>query len=373
MDFLADDRRALEQFLPGLDEELASVPLTTLEARESPAVELFREAGGPGLVVPKDLSGHGAPASAAIRVQRAIGARAPSLAVASTMHHFSVASLIELQRVEQGLEWLLLQAIAEQHRLLASGFAEGVHSQGVFSPTMKARRVDGKIVVSGSKKPCSLARSMDVFTASVALFEDGDEEPKFAVALIPADTPGVEVSNFWGSSILAGAQSDAVTLTDVPVDPQLVLRMDNTKGVQTASFLWFELLITASYIGMASALVERMLTAGGSDAAASAAIVADIESAMSSLVPIAQCLDATDSRSDRLLVQALLCRYSAQDAISRSVTAAVEQLGGRSFIRDDEVSYFASASRALAFHPPQRVRASQAILDALNGAPLKIE
>jgi alkylation response protein AidB-like acyl-CoA dehydrogenase len=373
LEFLSEDRRALEEFLPGFDEQLASMPLTELESRGSPVVELFREAGGPGLVVPQELKGHGASPSVAIRVQRAIGSRSPSLAVATTMHHFSAASLIELRRVEGGLEWMLLQAIADQHRLLASGFAEGVHGQGVFSPTMRARRVDGKVLVSGSKKPCSLSRSMDVLTASVAVTTDGPgEEPEFAVALIPANAPGIEVSDFWGTSILAGAQSDAVTLTDVPVEPDLVLAVDSTTAVQTASFLWFELLISASYLGMASALVERVLAAGKGDATARAAMVAHIESAMASLSAVAHRMEEGD-RSERLLMQALLYRYAAQEAINGSVASAVEQLGGMAFIRGDDVSYFASASRALAFHPPQRQRASQAILDALDGLPLKID
>lgn len=374
MEFLAEDRRTLEEFLPGFDEEIASIPLAAMEARESRVIELFREAGGAGLVIPRDFKGHGASPSAAIRVQRAIGSRSPSLAVATTMHHFSAASLIELQKAESGFEWLLLQAIAEQGRLLASGFAEGVHGQGVFSPTMRARRVDGRFLVSGTKKPCSLSRSMDVLTASVALATEAPGgEAEFAVALVPAGSPGLEVSDFWGSSVLAGAQSDAVTLSDVPVDPDLVVGVDNADAVQTASFLWFELLITASYIGMASALVERALAAERGDPALRIAMAADLESAMASLAAVAHRMEQGD-RSESLLVQALLHRYAAQDAIGRSVTSAVEQLGGMAFIGGEDVSYFASASRALAFHPPQRQGAgSRAVLAALAGAPLKID
>jgi alkylation response protein AidB-like acyl-CoA dehydrogenase len=374
VEFLAEDRRVLEGFMPGFDAAIAAIPLAEMEARDSRVVELFREAGGAGLVVPRDLKGHGASPAAAIRVQRAIGSRSPSLAVATTMHHFSTASLIELQRAERGFEWLLLQAIAEQGRLLASGFAEGVHGQGVFSPTMRARRVDGKFLVSGTKKPCSLSRSMDVLTASVAVSgETPGAEPEFAVALVPAGAPGVEVSDFWGSSVLAGAQSDAVTLSDVPVDPELVIGVDNAEAVQTASFLWFELLIAASYIGMASALVERTIAAERGDPALRLAMVADLEAAMASLDAVAHRMEQGE-RSESLLVQALLHRYAAQDAIGRAVGSAVEQLGGMAFIGGEEVSYFASASRALAFHPPQRQRSgSQAILAALAGAPLKID
>lgn len=374
MEFLAEDRRTLEGFLPGFDAQMASIPLAEMEARGSRVIELFRDAGGAGLVIPQDFKGHGASPSAAIRVQRAIGSRSPSLAVATTMHHFSTASLIELQRAESGFEWLMLQAIAEQGRLLASGFAEGVRGQGVFSPTMRAKRVDGKFLVSGTKKPCSLSRSMDVLMASVAVTgEAAGAEPEFAIALVPAGAPGLEVSDFWGSSILAGAQSEAVTLIDVPVDPDLVVGVDNADAVQNASFLWFELLITASYIGMASSLVERVIAEERGDPALRTAMVADLESAMASLAAVAHRVEAGD-RNESLLVQALLHRYAAQDAISRSVTSAVEQLGGMAFIGGEDVSYFASASRALAFHPPQRQGAgSQAILAALAGAPLKID
>jgi alkylation response protein AidB-like acyl-CoA dehydrogenase len=373
LEYLAEDRRILEECLPGLDAQLASIPLAETEARGSPVIELFRSMGGPGLVVPRDLKGQGASPSTAIRLQRAIGSRSPSLAVATTMHHFSTATLIELHRAEGGFEWLLLQAIAEQGRLLASGFAEGVHGQGVFSPTMRARRVNGKLLVSGTKKPCSLARSMDVLTASVVLpSEASDAEPEFAVALVAAGSPGLEVTDFWGSPVLAGAQSEAVTLTDVPVDPHFVVEIEDAHAVQTASFLWFELLITASYIGMASSLVERVILAGRGDPTVRLATVADLEAAMGSLATLAQRMEQGD-RSESLLVQALLHRYAAQDAINRSVTAAVELLGGAAFIGTEDVSYFASASRALAFHPPQRQRGSAAVLDALVGSPLKID
>ena len=290
------------------------------------------------------------------------------------MHHFSTASLIELQKVDKGFQWMVLQAIAEQGRLLASGFAEGVHGHGVFSPTMQARRVDGKFLISGTKKPCSLSRSMDVFTASVAVTEGtSDAKPEFAVALVPANAPGLEVHDFWNSSVLAGAQSEAVTLDDVSVDPDLVVGIANVDAVQTASFLWFELLITASYIGMASALVERVIAGERGDPALRIAMVADIESAMASLAAVAHRMEHGD-RSEPLLAQALLHRYAAQDAINRSVSSAVEQVGGMAFIGGEDVSYFASASRALAFHPPQRSRAgSQAILATLGGAPLKLD
>jgi alkylation response protein AidB-like acyl-CoA dehydrogenase len=378
MEFMAQERSTLESLLPGLDERLDAMSLAEREAGDGGAIQLFRESGGPGLLVPKEYDGLGATAIESLRTQRAIGARSPSLAVATTMHHFSTATLVELSNREQGLEWMLLQSIAEQRLLLASGFAEGVHGRGVLRPTMRARREHDTVVVSGVKKPCSLARTMDILTASIVI-EGGDsgQDDELAIALISAKLPGVEVSPFWGTSVLAGAESEAVTLTEVAVEEDLVVSLGSATtpvldALQTAGFLWFELLISASYLGTASALVERLLHSSGGDVTGRLAAATELEVTMTALEGVARSLAEQDGADECLLTRALLCRYAAQDAINRAVAIAVEQLGGMAFIRSDEVTYFAAASRALAFHPPARTRTAEAIATALTGGELCI-
>lgn len=378
MEFLARERAVLERFLPGLEAELRSVPLERLESRSSPAIEVFRNANASGLLIPREHRGLGASAVEAVQVQRAIGACAPSLAVATTMHHFSAATLVELQRREAGLEWMLLQAIAERQILLASGFAEGVSGQGVLRPTMKGRRISGKVEISGEKRPCSLSRSMDILTASVVVSsDDPGHEDEFGVALISAKLPGIKITPFWSASVLAGAESDTVSLDDVSVEEDLVITMGSAEApvldeIQTAGFLWFELLITASYVGIASALVERVLYGHRGDEWPRIAGAVELEAAMASLEGVAQQIHPGGPRSADLLPRALHCRYAAQDAISRSVAGAVELLGGMAFIRDADVGYLASASQALAFHPPGRLKAAAALADAFTGGDLRI-
>lgn len=377
MQFLSEERETLERFLPGLDATLAAMSLEQLESRETQGIAAFREAGGIGLVIPEQHGGGGAEPGQAIQVQRAIATRSPSLAVATTMHHFSAATMLELSKVELGLEWMLLQAIGEGKLMLASGFAEGARGQGVLTPTMRAQRVDGKIVINGTKKPCSLSRSMDLLTASVVVTtEDPDAPEEFAVALVPADSPGVEVAPFWGSSVLAGAESDAVTLNDVQVEDELLVSMGDADGsqldrIETAGFIWFALLITASYVGMASALAERVLAEGRYEACLRLAAATELEATMASLDGLAARLAGGDTSGD-LLTRALLCRYAAQDAINRATAAAVEQLGGMAFIGGDDISYFAGASRALAFHPPGRSKNAHLLAEALTGNKLVI-
>ena len=378
MQVLVNERETLERFLPGLDAKLAEMPFTALESRETQGIAAFRAAGGVRLLIPEEHRGLGASPVDAIRIQRALGARSPSLAVASTMHHFSAATMLELWKLEHGLEWMLLQAIGEGKLMLASGFAEGVRGQGVLTPTMQGRRADdGGVVISGTKKPCSLSRSMDLLTASVIIKGDGQDQPdEFAVALVPATAEGVTIEPFWGTHILAGAESDAVTLTDVKVESDLIVTMGGSDiaaldRVETAGFLWFTLLISASYIGMASGLAERVLSDARKDPGARVAVAMELETAMAGLEGIGTRL-AADDTSAELLTRALLCRYAAQDAISRAVAIAVEQLGGMEFIRGDEVSYFASASRALSFHPPGRSKNRETLATALGGGDLII-
>ncbi|GAA2149023.1 acyl-CoA dehydrogenase family protein [Kitasatospora kazusensis] len=375
MNFLHRERAALEAFMPGLDQALARHPLAELEQSPSPAIRAFRDAGGPGLLVPTANAGSGASALQAVRVQRAVGARCPSLAVATTMHHFSIAGLVEAGKYSSGLEGLLLEAIAKDRMLVASGFAEGRSGQNILSPHITAERRGDRIVLNGSKMPCSLSRSMDLLTASVALTgEDGVE--RLAVALIPAKSPGIEIRPFWGTPILAGAESDEVVLKDVELDPQMVVPTEVTSdavpdALNVAGFLWFEVLLTAGYLGMASALVERTLARKGGGEDDPTPYLIAVEAAMLAVEAVARAM-ADEEWNDTLLVQALTARYAAQEAIARTTRACLAALGGMAFIGSPDGSYLASAAVGLTFHPPARSRMARPLRDFLDGRPLRI-
>ncbi|WP_019060249.1 acyl-CoA dehydrogenase family protein [Streptomyces prunicolor] len=379
MKFLHHERATVEALLPGLDAALARHPLAALESAPSPAIAEFRAAGGPALLVPTENAGIGAGPLQAVRVQRAVGSRCPSLAVATTMHHFSIAGLVQAAAYgngnSSGAEGLLLEAIAKEGLLLASGFAEGNTGQNILGPHITARRTDsGSIVLNGSKMPCSLSRSMDLLTASV-MMKDDDGVDRLAVALIPAGSPGLEVRPFWKSPVLAGAESDQVVLTDVELDPAMVVFTQVTADavpdeLNIAGFLWFELLLTAGYIGIASALVERVLDKPGGPQDPTPFLI-DIEAAMLGVESVARAMD-TEAWSDALLVDALAARYAAQDAIARTTTACQAALGGMAFITAPDSTYLASAATGLTFHPPSRARMGAPLREFLNGAPLRI-
>lgn len=373
MRFLEPERETLETFLPGLDDRLAALPLKERERPQGPALTLFKEAGGPGLVVPSEHRGLGASAVQAVRLQRAVASRSPSLAVATTMHHFSVAGLIQAYEATKGLEWMLLEAVADQRLLMASGFAEGRSGQSILASSITARQDGEDIVLNGVKKPCSLSASMDLLTASVSL--DTGDGPQLAVALVSASSPGVSVHPFWGTAALAGAESDEVRLKDVRVPAEMVVRTKlgedgSLDGIQNVGFIWFELMMAASYLGMASALAERVLARDRTDVAERARILVELEAAMGAIVGAASLLDGDGPVGQAALLQSLVVRFSVQDTIDRVVPRCLESLGGMSYVSGDETSYLAACAAALKFHPPSRAWSSQALCTAFAGGPL---
>jgi alkylation response protein AidB-like acyl-CoA dehydrogenase len=373
MNLLRTERDTLHSYIPGLDKYLSEIPLLELEKPGSGALAKFRELGGPALLVPAEYEGKGACLLDAVRIQRAVGSRSPSLAVATTMHHFSVASLVELTAAGNGFEWAMLVAIAENSWLLSSGFAEGKPGQHILTPTMRGVPTDGGIIVSGVKKPCSLTWSMNLMSASVAVDDPATGTVRLAVVLIPAESAGIERAPFWQTIALAGAESDQVTLTEVFVPEALIFYPEDGESmdpIQARGFVWFELLVSASYLGAATSLAERAVARGRGSDEDRAGLAIELEAAAAALEQVAAAVTADDN--DALLARALYARFATERAIERAAMAAAAALGGMSFIESSEIAYLLGAIRALAFHPPSRAAAAAPIARYLAGGQLTL-
>lgn len=377
MRFLEIDRQTCDALLPDLRDRLNEIPLSELESPESPAIELFRQHGGTNLLVPQEYGGIGANPLDAVRAVRALGSIAPSMTVATMMHHFSVGTLYAVAETfgtDNALNDLLLKRVASERMLVASGFAEGRTDQGILAPKLTARPTDGGYLVSGAKKPCSLASSMDLLTASVAL--PGDGAP-MGLLMLPAGTPGLSVEPFWSSFALAGAQSHEVRLTDVFVTDEQIIRAepeyaDQMDELTTVGLIWFEMMVCAGYTGMVSALVDRVLTQGRGSVAERAALGARIEAAAALTEGLARRVIDEDVENDGLAA-ALVTRFAVQDALRQAVDGAVELLGGMAYVSSPDVAYLAAASHAIAFHPPSRGSMAAGLVDHwTTGEPLVV-
>lgn len=373
MGILKRERATLAEFLPGLDEKLAAIPLGELECRGNPGIGLFKAAGGPSLVIPRELGGKGATPVQAVRMHRALASRSPSLGVAATMHNFSIATLVEFGIFGSDESCAaLLSAVAESDLLMASGFAEGRTGTNILAATMEARATpDGGYLITGSKKPCSLTYSMDLLSASAMLIDPSGAPPRRAVILVPADASNIERRPFWNSSVLTGAESDQIILSNVEIPGDFLFfpsTEEELDPVEIAGYLWFQLLVTATYLGAATNLVERVIVANRGGATERALLGIEVEGAMEAIENIAQAM-MTESKQE-LLPRALLVRYAVQAAVARASMLAAELVGGMDFIGSSDVAYLLGAVRALAFHPPSRLSSSSELANYLAGAPL---
>jgi alkylation response protein AidB-like acyl-CoA dehydrogenase len=372
--FLRTERELLERFMPGLDAALKAVPLNVLEGRGNPAVKMLKEVKGPGLLIPKRYGGMGATSPEGVRVLRAIASRSPSLGIVCTMHNFSVSTLVEWAVFGEEYGEIILASLAENSMYLASGFAEGRSGSKPLDMTMKARRAPGGCwLISGRKKPCTLTWSMDFLTCGLV----AETEPgvwRRGVGLVPADSPGIERKPFWKSHVLAGAESDEVNVTDVhvPDDFVFVAAADAVLDpVEVTGYVWLQLALTSTYLGVVSNLVERLLASGKGTPEERGLIVAQVESLAAMVDGIAYALDAREDR-EPLLARALAMRFAAQGTIETVAMRCAELLGGLAFICSSEVAYLLCAARALAFHPPTRLQATRALDEYARGGALDV-
>ncbi|QDQ09363.1 acyl-CoA dehydrogenase [Streptomyces spectabilis] len=375
MPVMEADNATCDALLPGLRESLSKNSLAMLEAENGPAIGLFRCYGGTSLLVPSSYGGTGATAQDAARVVRALGAVAPSMTVATMMHHFSIGSLFAIARAAPSPELEAgLGHIASQRALVASGFAEGGLERGILNPTIRARHVDGGYVISGAKKPCSLAHSMDLLTASVAL-PTPSGAPVLGMALLPAGTPGLTVHPFWSSHVLAGAESHEVRLTEVFVpEEQMLAPVPELTGrlaqAQAIGLSWFQLIVCAAYTGVVARLVRRVQEGARGSTADRIALAVRLESAAALTDGLARRLDDDSGDSDAVLGHALVTRRAVQDAVLDSAGQAVELLGGMAYVSSSEPAYLLAAAQAIAFHPPSRSRAVDSLAAYFTGRPV---
>jgi isobutylamine N-monooxygenase len=374
---LDEARNVCEHYHPGMCAALADTSLAEREAPGGPVIGIFRKFGGPRLLVPTEYGGAGVDALSAARIVRAMSSYSPSLGAATTMHHYTVATLFSLAKTAGRLtaaQHDLLAEIASANLIVASGWAEGKPGANIVVPAATARVTDGGYLVNGAKKPCSLSRSMDLLTASAAVPVDGT--PALALLLIPATSPGITVHKFWMSDVLAGAESDEVRLTDVFVPAELVIHTepespDRLDDLQAIGFAWFEMLATSVYVGATSALVEQALAGGRGSMTDRAQAAIELESAVALVEGVARAI-GDGLAGDAAVTSVLVARYAAQRALRAAADMAAELLGGIAFMRSPDIGYLIAAVRPLAYHPPSRTAMAQPLVDYFIGNPLRL-
>ncbi|BET95950.1 hypothetical protein [Xenorhabdus taiwanensis] len=350
MNFMKRERETLERLLPGLDEKLAQTSLDILESKESPALNWFRQSGGTSLLISKALGGREVSVLDMLRIQRALGSRSPSLALATNMHTCSVVAIPKCEASD-----FILRSIAQNNLFIASGFAEGKVGTSIQKPAIEVERIPKGLRLNGYKRPCSLARTMDIFTAS-ALISEKNGENKFAIVTVPANTAGITVKPFGNQNFLAGAENMEVHLENVIISEKYVSYLGDEMTLSrelSYAFLWFELFVSASYLGTASLLLEKLYQSNRGSCETRMSICSKLEMVMMAIEAGARSIMDGDM-TENVIARSLIVRFEAQQIIVEAANCAAEQLGGIEYLSNFDVPYLLTVIRALAFHPPSK-------------------
>lgn len=359
-DLLAGEWRTLRGLLPELADYLQGTSLQELENPDGRALRMFKDSGATGFAVSRQLGGLALTAEDLARIYRAIGSRAPSLALATTRHHLSITTIAAATAATSGVGREAVQYLVTAGALLASGLSEGTPGDSECDPTAYAVASGSDYVLTGHKSACCPARSMDVVLCSV-LTEDRGR----ALALVPADAAGLTLRPFWAGPVLRATESEDLVLDEVRIARELVVaEPDSSPNWQgnRVGYVLFTVLTVASYLGMATALLQRALDTRFERSDSYVSASAAVESTWSALVLVCRDFDA-GVRGDALSARIMCIRYALQDNLARISTLLVEAIGTAEFCASPQVPYLASALHALALHPPGRRRIASAMYE----------
>ncbi len=363
---IADVKARLDDVASGLFEELASRAPEEHEQDAGPALGALKRTRATTMLVPTQCGGCGASAAEAVRFQLALGSLAPSAAIATTMHHYKIAALGNVALSGDANAQAILEDLADGAKLMASGGAESTPGRDLRSLGSWAVRTGDGYLVSGLKRPCSLSTSMDTMSLMVELRSTYGTRQGYAQAFVPAGAKGLERERFWQSTVFLAAQSHAVRLSEVRIRQDRVFPLRGDVGLRFASdcYAYFQLIISAAYLGVACCVAGAMSPAKRAGSRAWNAAVERIGELESGVLDAARAVD--DGRpADEVLNLAVRARDAIQDDLGQVGGRLLQAAGGGTFARTAFYTTLTGALNAIAFHPPQRGAREGSGLEAL--------
>lgn len=343
----------------------APVELPTLDAKREPEDRIRAVASSDLsiLAIPAQFGGLGGALLDVASAQRELGRRDPGVAIALNMHSLSVGVLAHYWERHRDLSWILLEGIAAKRALVASAFAEPGGSANFMRSRSVARPAGDGYVLSGTKFPCSLATTAEIYCVSAGVESTGDT----IVALCPARSPGIRVEGAWTSIGMRGSDTAKVVFDEVAIDGRLVFHRAPAEVVDetvVSGVVWFSVLVAATYHGILTTLMDlavealrRRLDAG--EAARHGQRTALLgEAAREAYGLGASCQHLAASwqtgllGGDDALAAAMALRASMSHARNRVVNALTGVVGTRIYTEGDPLCRAALDSLACHHHPP---------------------
>ena len=357
----------------------ATPPLPVLDGGEGAVDRLLAAATGELAIlpIPAEFGGTGGDLLSAAAAQRGIGLVDPSIAVALNMHTLSVGLMTEHWQRNKDTSWMLLEAIATGHNLVASAFAEPGGSANILRSTTRAVRTGGGVRLTGVKFPCSLATTADLFCLSAELTGEGTT----IVALCPANAPGLAVRGAWRSLGMRASDTARLELTDVEIDRRLVFHEAPTGAIDDiviGGLVWFVVLICATYHGVLSSLVElaaaapARTTQHGREAHLVGA-AGELSTFGAACRSLAVDWSGGAVTGDAAMAAAAALRIRLSTTTDRVIAELRQLLGAAVYTQDAPASRLVLDALAAHHHPPSLPLCESLVAAAGAGRPLSLD
>lgn len=313
--------------------------------------QLIQTAKLANVIISEQFGGQGKSLKETLEILQYVARRAPSIGVILCMHYHVIVTISTLPDYFSFSEELLTD-VAQNNRLVASAFAEGVPDLDIFTSTVQVKAIGDEnfVEISGYKKPCTMSGIADYYAVSVV----ADHNQK-GVAVIRADIPGISQKAFWPSELLKATDSNQVIFDRVKIskDWMLIGDEESVLGLLSVGLAMFNLMISVAYTGVAVGLSEKL----PDSVLANKSVYIDIYGKL--LQSYYSAIGLSDRLSDMALLettlnQILILRYQNQATLKQIVSLVSENVGSFKFLSDPEIAKLSAICSLIAFHPLNR-------------------
>lgn len=336
---------AVEEFISLLEDRT----LRELEALPADKIKLLiSKTKLPSLLISREFGGTGVDTKDILYVLHDVAYVFPSAALMLCMHYHVISTIAKFPFAFPFANELL-NAIAKDNLLVASAFAESGSGQNIFQTSVLAKCVGDKVIVSGSKRPCTMSSVADFIAASVIT-----EDRIPGVAIISRDRDGLSSKPFWPGDIVLGTDSNEVVFDSVELESKWTIFAEDQsfEAYLNYGLACFNLLIGAAYSGVTSRIVHK-LDAGF---LAKSADGVDLQGKMAlcfySLTGVS--LEVKPESLEHIVPTVLSLRYQIQRILKEIKNRTTENIGSKVYLSDQELHYLLRVADLLPFHPVTR-------------------
>ena len=343
---------AFTDLLGTFREEVANRSVTEMEALTPLELkDIIQKSELTGLIIPEQYGGKGLNLVDAIQVIQLVAEQAPSISLMLCMHYHVVVTLaLFTDIIPEGEQ--ILRDVGEKNALVASAFAEGVPGRDIFTSTVYSKPAEEGVLISGSKKPCTMTSVADYYATSIV---DREDESSSGIAFVKQGQEGITTKEFWPSELLKAADSNQVIFENVMI-PKAYMKLGSTEEMSAMlsfGLAAFNLMISAAYMGITTKLSKKLPEKVFGKKHIYVELYGHILQAHYSTIGIAAELCQSDD-PETVANKILVLRYRTQKTLKDIVAIVCENIGGMNYLKDPEIPYLASAANFIAFHPINR-------------------